>query len=53
MNDPEQLREAILARLARVIDPETGGASSVGLRALRARAPRPLQRTMPREREMR
>jgi metal-sulfur cluster biosynthetic enzyme len=24
MNDPEQLREAILERLARVIDPETG-----------------------------
>lgn len=24
MNDPEKLREAILARLARVIDPETG-----------------------------
>ena len=24
MNDPEQLRAAILARLARVIDPETG-----------------------------
>jgi metal-sulfur cluster biosynthetic enzyme len=24
MNDPEQLREAILARLARIIDPETG-----------------------------
>ena len=24
MNDPEKLREAILERLARVIDPETG-----------------------------
>jgi len=24
MNSPEQLRAAILARLARVIDPETG-----------------------------